>query len=53
MSKSLLKKGLSVTEVYSRCGFGDYSNFIRAFKKEYGLPPKTYITANHSNKVQL
>lgn len=46
MAKSLLKKGLSVTEVYSLCGFGDYSNFIRAFKKAFGLPPKTYANTN-------
>ena len=42
MAKSLLKEGLSVTEVYNRCGFGDYSNFIRSFKKSFGVPPKKY-----------
>ncbi|NSW90179.1 MAG: AraC family transcriptional regulator [Firmicutes bacterium] len=47
MAKSLLKEGISVTEVYGRCGFGDYSNFIRAFKNAYGVPPKTYYKSLH------
>lgn len=42
MAKALLKEGMQVAEVCNRCGFGDYSNFIRAFKKAYGLPPKKY-----------
>ncbi len=42
MAKSLLKEGIQVTEVCSMCGFGDYSNFIRSFKKAYGLAPKKY-----------
>ncbi len=45
MANSLIKKGESVNEVYLRCGFGDYSNFIRAFKKMFGLPPKKYYKA--------
>ena len=45
MAKSLLKDGLTVTEVCNRCGFGDYSNFIRAFKKAFGAPPKTFFKA--------
>ena len=32
--------GTSITEAYQTCGFGDYSSFFRAFKKEYGLSPK-------------
>lgn len=42
LAKMLLKEGLQVTEVCMRCGFGDYSNFIRAFKKAFGVPPKKY-----------
>lgn len=42
MAKSLLKDGMPVTEVYARCGFGDYSNFIRSFKRAFGLSPKKY-----------
>ena len=32
----------SITEVYQAFGFGDYSSFYRAFKKEYGISPKDY-----------
>lgn len=32
----------SITEVYMTFGFGDYSSFYRAFKKEYGISPKDY-----------
>ena len=42
MAKILLRGNIPATEVYLRCGFGDYSNFIRSFKKAFGLPPKKY-----------
>lgn len=42
MAKILLWGDISVTEVCLRCGFGDYSNFIRSFKKTFGLSPKKY-----------
>jgi len=45
MANSEIKKGKPITEVYLECGFGDYSNFIRAFKKMFGLPPKKYYKA--------
>ncbi len=32
----------SITDVYHTYGFGDYSSFYRAFKKEYGVSPKEY-----------
>lgn len=41
-SNSLMKAGRSITESYMECGFGDYSNFVRAFKKMFGLSPKNY-----------
>ncbi len=31
---------MSITEAYQTFGFGDYSSFFRAFKKEYGISPK-------------
>ncbi|MCX7708414.1 MAG: AraC family transcriptional regulator [Clostridia bacterium] len=42
MARMLLKDNIKVTEVSLRCGFGDYSNFIRSFKKEYGVSPKKF-----------
>lgn len=41
-SNILIKKGKPITEVYIECGFGDYSNFLRSFKKMFGLSPKKY-----------
>lgn len=38
----MLKKGTSVTQACLATGFGDYSNFIRAFKQSYGVSPKKY-----------
>lgn len=38
----LIKSGRSIIEVSENCGFGDYSTFIRAFKKVYGVAPRQY-----------
>ncbi len=42
MSNSLIQNGKNITETCLECGFGDYSNFVRAFKKMFGLSPKKY-----------
>lgn len=34
--------GTGITEAYLMFGFGDYTSFYRAFKKEYGMSPKEY-----------
>ncbi len=39
----LLKDGVSATEVASKVGFSDYTNFYRAYKKITGHHPKTDI----------
>ena len=33
---------MGITEAYHKFGFGDYSSFYRAFKKEYGISPKDF-----------
>lgn len=43
MARNLAKEGKPVHEICEECGFGDYSNFIRAFKNTYGMPPKKYF----------
>ncbi len=42
MARMLLKENIKVSEVSMICGFGDYSNFIRTFKREYGISPKVF-----------
>lgn len=37
-----IKSGMQAGEVCSLCGFGDYSSFVRNFKKEYQLSPMQY-----------
>ena len=44
MAKQMMGEGMSSSEVYQHCGFGDYSNFYRAFKAEYQISPKEYIS---------
>ena len=43
MAKQMLSAGKPSSEVYQSCGFGDYSNFYRAFKAEYQISPKEYV----------
>ncbi len=42
LCKEALLENISITEVYESFGFGDYSSFYRAFKKEFGISPKDY-----------
>jgi AraC-like DNA-binding protein len=42
IAKSLLAEGVGVSEVCERCGFSDYSNFLKAFTKSVGISPKKY-----------
>ena len=38
-----MRGGAAVGEVYRQWGFGNYSAFYRAFRKEYGMSPSAYI----------
>ncbi len=42
MAKQMMSDGMPSTEVYQHCGFGDYSNFYRAFRAEYQISPKAF-----------
>ena len=42
IAKSLLAEGYGVGEACEKCGFTDYSNFLKAFTKSVGISPKKY-----------
>lgn len=37
-----MRDGMSITEVWQRAGFADYTSFLRNFKKAYGISPREY-----------
>ena len=42
-AKKFLNDGFDVKDTCEKCGFNDYSHFIRTFKNIVGVPPKQYI----------
>ena len=52
MAKQMLSEGKPSSEVYQHCGFGDYSNFFRAFKAEYQISPKDYVLRLKENSYR-
>jgi AraC-like DNA-binding protein len=42
-AKDLMAAGIGPGQVYQNCGFGDYANFYRAFKAEYGISPREFV----------
>lgn len=42
VSRNMLRSGVSVMDACLQCGFNDYSNFLKAFKREFGRNPKEY-----------
>lgn len=43
ISRNLIKNGIPVTTAYSSSGFNDYSNYLKAFKREFGKNPSEYF----------
>lgn len=41
-AREMLLQGASVSEAGAACGFNDYANFIRTFRKITGIPPGRY-----------
>ena len=39
-ARQMLSCGVSPGVVSQACGFGDYANFYRAFRAQYGISPK-------------
>lgn len=42
LCKAAIASGSNISTVFLECGFRDYSNFYRAFKKEFGISPKEF-----------
>jgi AraC-like DNA-binding protein len=39
LARSLIQEGMPVTKAALQCGFGDYTSFVRAYKKEFKTTP--------------
>ena len=53
LSKHLIHEGYPMSEVSIKCGFNDYSSFVRAFKKVYGVSPKNYLNSTTIDTIFL
>ncbi len=45
-----IRTGMAPSEAAGRCGFNDYSSFVRAFSKLYGTAPKKFYKAEAQSK---
>lgn len=46
MARQLLTAGEAAGQVCRSCGFSDYTSFYRAFKSEYGISPREFVSGN-------
>lgn len=44
IARQLMDQGQKPSDVYTSCGFNDYTCFYRAFKTEYGITPREYAS---------
>ena len=42
VARNMIRAGSPVMDACMRCGFNDYSNFLKAFKREFGRNPKEF-----------
>ena len=47
-----LRLGRKATDIYTDCGFTDYSTFFRAYKNHFGHAPSEEINVNIIRKIQ-
>ena len=47
-ARELISAGEAPGKVYEACGFGDYANFYRSFKAEYGITPKQFAQSKNN-----
>lgn len=41
-ARNMIRSGMPAMDACMLCGFNDYSNFHKAFKKEFGKSPKEF-----------
>jgi AraC-like DNA-binding protein len=51
MARELLLQNVAVANVYKLCGFADYSNFLKAFRSVYKMPPREYCKILKENNL--
>ena len=52
IARNMLMYGRTVTEAYTECGFNDYSNFLKAFKREFGEKPSEFTKTNKTKSLE-
>lgn len=43
-ARNLMRERLSLTTIAIKCGFSEYSGFYKAFRNEYGISPREYMS---------